>query len=110
MKSHEYLRVFEMIETLHDASNIPIFQQFQHVYRNAPQIVRHQSQRCRELVNAHQAIYGTQDILCARAPGRVDLLGSHTEPKNSFDKQGSISAYLSVRLVRAQVWYHSKQL
>lgn len=38
-----------------------------------------QRERYRHVLSLYQAIYGNQDVIVVRAPGRVDLMGSHTD-------------------------------
>ncbi|GAK57277.1 galactokinase [Candidatus Vecturithrix granuli] len=38
-----------------------------------------QRERYRHVLSLYQAIYGNQDVIIVRAPGRVDLMGSHTD-------------------------------
>lgn len=38
-----------------------------------------QRERYRHIISLYQAIYGDQDVIIVRAPGRVDLMGSHTD-------------------------------
>ena len=49
------------------------------IYGDAQDVLRGQLERYQELLERHRALYGEQEVIIARAPGRVDLLGSHTD-------------------------------
>jgi galactokinase len=48
-------------------------------YGDDPQCLHAQAQRYRAALKTYRTCYGEQNIIIVRAPGRVDLLGSHTD-------------------------------
>lgn len=51
----------------------------QMIYGDAQGVLRGQLERYQELLERYRVLYGEQEFIIARAPGRVDLLGSHTD-------------------------------
>ncbi len=49
------------------------------IYGEGDAILQGQRDRYRYALNVYQATCGNQDVLLVRAPGRVDLMGSHTD-------------------------------
>ncbi len=49
------------------------------IYGEGDTILQGQRDRYRYALNVYQATCGNQDVLLVRAPGRVDLMGSHTD-------------------------------
>jgi len=79
MKSHEYIEAFEAFIHNPKLPDFPFSHTFQDIYGTELSLLKAQARRYAELAKAYQSRFGNYDVLFLRAPGRVDLLGSHTD-------------------------------
>ncbi len=79
MKNCEFIKDFEAFEHDKEPPHPLLVQQFQSSYGYEQSTLKSQVQRYVELTSIFQSWYGESDLIFSRAPGRVDLLGSHTD-------------------------------
>ena len=51
----------------------------ENLYGNSPEEVRSATDRFRRLTDTYEELYSGQPALLASAPGRVELIGNHTD-------------------------------
>ena len=79
MHINQYLQDLETLKQTNDVTNSNIGQELQTIYGEDQSILHGQIQRYIKLLAMYKTLYGEQDVLLVRAPGRVDLMGSHTD-------------------------------
>lgn len=79
MNINQYIHDFEFLESSKDFNDSKIGYTLQTIYGSNQQFLLGQVRRYLEVLKKYITTYGDQEVIIARAPGRVDLLGSHTD-------------------------------
>ena len=79
MHVKQYIQEFETFTTEKGVGDRPLARALRTLYGDAPPVFAGQVQRYLVVLRKYHALYGDEDVILARAPGRVDLLGSHTD-------------------------------
>ena len=79
MNIQQYLQEFAL---LRHAKNFSVSQpgrNLQTLYGNDRDVLNAQIQRYLKIIQTYKTLYNEEDVIIARAPGRVDLMGAHTD-------------------------------
>jgi galactokinase len=79
MNINEYIRNFKTFENSKSFSGSDSIEALRIIYKNDRQVLFGQVHRYLEVLRTYKTLYGDQEVIIARAPGRVDLMGSHTD-------------------------------
>jgi galactokinase len=85
MNVKQYIQDFETLENVNDFSGSTLAHTLLTIYGHNRHLLSGQVQRYLEVLRKYRALYGNQEVVIARAPGRVDLMGSHTDYHQGYD-------------------------
>ncbi len=61
-----------------------ILEYFHQIYGERPDFIEQQRQRYIRMLETYERVYGIQDVLIVRAPGRVNLIGMHIDHRGGY--------------------------